>query len=87
MRAICSCKNEFVVPSKYIYPWETLYCSKECWRNSIEYKYRKQQFTDLYKTLHPAHYELLEKEILSMPFGYEDEVYYWIDEINASSTL
>lgn len=87
MKARCRCNEEFELPSKYIYPWETLYCSQRCWRDSIEYRHRKKEFTKLYKVLHPAHRDLLEREILSMPLGYEDEVYYWMDEINMSSTI
>jgi hypothetical protein len=44
----------------------------------------KIKFRKLYKTLYPTHHGILEDFIRSLPLGYEDEVYYWLEEFNIS---
>ena len=79
---ICSCKKVFEVPKeKYIYNWEYRYCCEECWRNSIEYRFRKNTFMKIFNSLSPTYIQhFIEEELKGMPLDYTDEVYAWAEE-------
>jgi hypothetical protein len=80
----CGQKINFQSRDEHSYNWEQLYCSKECWKNSPEYRIRKSRFIKLYKSLNDVQKTLAIENAFGMPIDYMDEIYYWLEELNES---